>query len=563
MARRFGILALIVVLGGVAFWATRQDEPPVPEGQLAVRVHVIRDGKPVGGAQVRPRFSQEPWANVDGAGNITLPDVPLNAGKTPTRASLGAAIAVRARFLGVRSNPLVRREGDYWHATFELTPHGVIRLSIEDTHLAPVKAWIEPDPKGRVEAMGGQNVARLDQPVAFRVLPGLKELVVRVEGEADPLGVIRACTQRLVFPAPGPGVIKQVYVRPQPAQPIAGTARTADPDGGSVEVVGDGIQVVVHEMENETPTYELGRVNVGEQGDFFIPFTGRGPYALSLHIPQRAPGPMTVAGGNTDVMVFGGRLLPFVRFEHRELDPKRRHLSLQAEGADGTPVQVAGVLHRERSWSRLTLKETPGTLRVRASVPGTQKEPPLEGTQSVEVPRAGETIAQLLLDPAPFGTVAFEVVPIAVAYGSVTLGERKTTLIPNSTKPAHLKHVHARAGIPLSVHWTNVGTDQVARALHLATVDVRDGETLAVEVPFVEGGFVTWDGVEAYEPTLRLPAGQTPYGAVTGAVAFVWRQEQWRSEHALKPGTYRATIDDVAVQFEIQAGQTVRAIPAE
>ena len=565
MARRLGILAIVVALGGVAFWAARNATAPDEPKGLVVRVTVLEaDGKPVRGAQVRPRFSQALWQTVDGAGKFTLHDVPLKAGKDVTAASLRDAIAVRARFLGVRADPDVAREGDgVWQAVFTLEPHGVLRLSIGETHLVPIKAWIEPDERGRFEAMGGRNVARMDRPATFRVQPRLKNLIVRVEGEADPLGNIRAASQRLEIEAPRDGIVKQIMIKPEAARPIVGTAQVALPDGGNELLDIDGAEIVVQTIEKQRPAHELGRVGV-KKGQFLIPFSGLGPYALTLHAPMRAPGPMKVAAGGTEVMLIAGRKLPWIRFTHRELDPKRRRLRLRMSAADGAPVGVHGPLHPERSWSRVVLREPAKGLQVRAEVPGTQKEPPLHGEVSLDAVDAEGLEIALPLTAAPHGTVQVAVDASSEDFGSLVLGDRKTTLIPGASKPARIKHVPAQERLPLVVTWKKPGPTAPDYAMHVATVDVTDGDTVTHEVPRIVGGFVRLHGSYENRPTVHWEPGESPYGDTSGRVEFIW-DGGWRSAHALKPGKYSASYlgsgqrGGGRASFTIKAGETVTA----
>ena len=565
MGKRLSVVAILAALGALAFAMTRialqgSDSEGPTSGGLVVHVRVEDpDGDPVPSAQARPLFSEGPWQPVDGAGCITLRGVVLNAGATPTAETIGAAIGIRARFLAARTPPSVRETDGAWEATFRLSPHGVVRLFIEPTHLAPIKAWIEPVNAGQIETMGGRSVARLDLPAAFRVPPGVEELVVRVQGESDPLGVIRAASDRFVVPAPAPNVVKQIAIRAKPAMPITGQVVTVGADGVETPFDAPDTEVMVYLMDGDERSYELGRVPV-TQGSFVVPFTGRGPYALVVHSPLRAPGPMQPAGGNTDVRLLAGRVRPWLRIEHDEVDPRKERLHLSFVTADGHAVRPTHAVQRERTWTRAVFDEPPGALTIHARRPGTRTRRPADATQHVDLGAAGETAATLSFTPVPHGTVRVKAPEDALAFAHVAIGDRETTLAP--ARVSTLMHVRAGPDVSVAAMW-KPKDGAPTWAAHIDRMDIAAGETTTIQIPGTPGGYVAWHGPRSPAARLTWPDGDaSPYG-VSGAVPMQWLDGRWRTRYALKPGTYRATVNGIPVSFTVTTGAVAVATASD
>lgn len=390
MARRLLITLCLAALGAMAWWILHTREQP-DEGLV---VHVrVQDaaGRPLPGAQVQGVYTPG-WREVDASGRRRLTRVLLRADEAPSAEALQAAIQVRARFytLPRGAEPAVKRlSQDEWELRFALQNHGVFRLSVEDTHLGPVKAFLEPDPEGRWEAMDRGNVARPGSPAAYRIYAGLTRLTVRLEGEPDKDGAIAAATRRWTIDAPAPGSLLERSFTADEVLPIIGSL-TAPADGPQPPTLRG--RVAVAGIAADGTRTEYGAVRVDDAGTFIVRRMGKGTYELtptcdcvSGFEPQR------VEAGDV-VALAGAAVEPWLVVEHVGLSNARDRnatFALQAAADAGAPTIGHPLLFAHEKTTVSVPAGSGNRLQLVVRAPGTDTEPPLIGAGEARLEQPG------------------------------------------------------------------------------------------------------------------------------------------------------------------------------
>lgn len=468
-------MTLCVAALGVAAWLiVRPGETP-DEG-LVVHVHVVDDeGRPLAGAQVQPVYVPG-WREVDDSGWRRMNHVVLRAEEEPSPQALRAAVQVRARYYTLRRGTeaeVSRRPDGTWEMRFTLSHHGVFRLTVAESHLGNVKAFLEPDePEGRWEAMDRGNVARPDAPATYRIYPGMKRLVVRLVGEPGEMGVVMAATRRYAFAAPAPGFIFERTVTASEVKPILGTVEAAADGPRPPSLAG---RVAITGIQGDGTHMDYGEVPVDHSGSFLIRTVGAGDYELTAtcaYLGELAP--QLVRGGDA-VTLRAAQTNPWLEVIHEGLDDSL----LSGASFSFGPERVPGPKPRLRKSGRTTLPRpagVPDTCLLVIDVPGTDTDKPLRGEGEVSFATPGRNEARIAMQPVPAGSVLVKISREALAAAggaTVQLGAgRETTLIAKLAEEARFGNV-AVGETQVTVSWNEEG-----RAPEIRTVTVQaDKET--------------------------------------------------------------------------------------
>jgi hypothetical protein len=477
MARRILLTLCIAALAAAAFWIARRGEKP-DEG-LIVHVQVEADaGTPLPSAQVQAVYTPG-WRQVERSGGLRLTNVLLRAEERPSPDALRRAVQVRAPFYTLRrgSEPIVRpRDDGSWDMSFSLEHHGVFRLSVAETHLGSVKAYLEADePEHRWEAMDRGNVARPDAPAAYRIYPGLKQLVVRLVGEPDKNGVVVAATQRIAFDAPGPGFLIEQRVSAVEVAPILG-AIEAPADGPQPPSLAGLVHVVA--LGADGSRMEHGSVEVDHSGAFLVRTVGAGDYELEADCPWLEPlEPQLVRGGGS-ITLRADAVRPWLEVAHSGLT------SLQDHDARISYEPGRRAAPQQRLYAKdhvvLALPPGPQPTEVVVEVPGTDTRAPMQGRAALGDLQPGGNAVALTLSEVPSGRVVVRVSREALeAAGGATVrlgAGRETTLIAKLAEEATFANVAAGDAV-ITIEWNRGG---MAPTEKRATV--TSGETSVVEI---------------------------------------------------------------------------------
>ena len=482
MVRRILLTLCIAALGVTAWWITHRGQAP-DEGLVVHVVVVDEDGQPLPGAQAQATYAPG-WHTVDAAGRLRLTNVLLRAEEEPSPEALRAAVHVRARFYTQRRGSLpeaTAREDGSWSLRFSLQHHGVFRLEVAQTHLGQVKAFLEPSVHW--EAMDRGNVARPDAPAAYRIYPGLERLVVRVIGEPDKDGVVKAATRRIVFPAPAPGFLVEHRVRAGEVKPILGTV--LPPNGGPPppSLVGT---VTITGIEADGTRLAYGTVPVDHSGTFVVRTLGAGDYELEAACAYLGEIPPALVEGGGSVTLRAERPIPWVTVLHPEVpDAQDQGLQFRFLKDDGA-VPPETILYGK---GRTTLP-LPGflpdedmvwALQIRA--PGSEHDAPRLQVATLSVTSDDRQVeVPLALEASPSGTVIVRVSrALLTERGGATVrvgGRPETTLIAKLAESATFQNVRAGQEVEVVVEW-NRGAPEPTRR----TVTVQANATTTVEVP--------------------------------------------------------------------------------
>ncbi len=476
MARRLLYTLVIAGLGAAAFFLAQPQEPE--DLGLVVHVHV-RDAadKPLKNAQAERLFDPG-WRVVNGDGYRRLTHVRLKADQEkPTAEAVAEAVRVRAPFYTLRRGfePQVTQRADgAWDARYTLHHHGVLRVHVQGTHLGPVKAYLEPDAKKRWEAMDQGNVARPGAPAAFRIYPGMEEVVVRMIGEPDKDGVIAVATRRHSIKPPGTGHIVEKHLVPDAVTPIVVNVLCDEPRPPTLAGI-----VTVTELAPGGRRIAHGPASIDDEGMCVVRGVGAGRYELRalphfLH-PSK---PVVVDGGaSADVRC---RPRPWAVLEHPDVDLREFASVVAVRAKDG------GSKRRPRGWlpglatSRIPLPDT-GSWNVRIALPGSDATPPVLLAADVVAEAAGPHERPLVGTTEPHGTLTVRTAPEAwtrARGATVTLGRRTKTLLKGLAQEATFKHVRAGT-VRVRLEWNDAEA-----AIRGAEIEVKDGETAEVTLDY-------------------------------------------------------------------------------
>lgn len=478
MARRLLTTLLVLGLCAAAWWIV-QSRDAVDEG-LVVHITVEdRNGKAVPIAEVQAVYTPG-WRKVDGQGRGRLTNLLLRADEQPSPEALRAAVQVRAPFFTQRRGhaPLAEERGDgSFSLRFTLDHHGVVKLSVDQTHLGSVKAFLEPDP--RWEAMDRGNVARPGAPAAYRVYPGDGPLIVRLEGEPDENGVIQAATQRRYFDAPSPGYVVEWQITAHEVRAILGTV--LPPSDGPRP---PSLKGVVHIVEVGARRIDYGAVPVDHSGQVIIRQLGLGggKFELTAACPYLGPfEPVVVAAGDVvDLRATG--VEPWFVVEHPGLENAQQRGARFTLDGEVLPDE-ARLFGRGRTTLPRPRPADPasdGYSELGLYVPGTETEPPLRGVAPLTLAAPGANLVRVTLAPAPAGRVVVRVPRETLSTrggATVRLGKgRETTLIAKLAEEA--RFANADIGThTITIEWNQDGVGPTTRE-----VTVEADKTTTVDI---------------------------------------------------------------------------------
>lgn len=537
------------------------------EAGIVVRVRVVdAEGRAIVGAQAQRRFAPA-WRAVGADGHVRLDDVVLRAGEEPSADAIAAALDVRAASHALRrgEQPAVTaREDGTWDALFVLAPFGTLRLRIDGVRQPAVKAWVEKDPfLGRVEAIGGFEVARPGQPAVWRVYEGMETVRIRIQG---PTGTALRVRE---IPAPGPGFVREIALEARSSAPIRG--RIPVPDDWPVPRIEGYVRVF--QLDDGGPEIELDPVVVryddaGRVGLFEVPYSDEGRYRLEPVLVFVTTPAAETRGGET-ITIEPAHLRPWIVAEAAPWPDNTAELEVRVEalGEGRTLFPVPhGPLDAEDA-VYVVLPEA-GHYRIALVLRGTKERPPREGTVEVEVGDSGPHRVRVPVTEPQWGAVLVRLEATAGREGAtvslLTPERRPVTVLPGLGDTARFEHV--RAGpIVARVLWN----DPEAAVGYLAGT-LENGKTLEIGAAPLVGGRVELSGTgpglvtDARPRRLAWEADGTPYGNVAGEMRFVRRRgtARWHTSGRLAAGSWRATLGrggaapTQRVAFEVRAGET-------
>lgn len=581
MGHRLLITLLVAALGAAAWWIARPATSP-DEGLVAHVYVTDRAGRALENAQVQRTFAPG-WEVVTRGGYKRLARVPLREGEAPSAGAIATAVQVRARYYALRRGwePEVRRRADgAWEVRFALHHHGVLRLHVRDTHLGEAKAFPEPDePLRRWEAMDAGNVARPGRPAAYRVYPGLEQVVVRLLGEPDMHGATGIATRRFFFDPPSAGHIVEKTVVPDAVVPIVGSV--AAPEGPPPPTLGGEVRIT--ELAMGGRRIEHDPVPVEPDGRFVVRTVGAGRYELEPSCTFLAPIEKRIVEAGDVVEFEAPGLRPWLEFHHRPLDVTAPHVLFFVTGTEdaSTPSRPfpgnLDLLPDGAELTRVPLPK-PGWCCYVVSTHGTSEERPLAKLSEVlEVTQVGPTAIRLDLQEAPHGTLLVRVEPEALERsGSATVrvgdGIREATLLPRIAQEARFENMPVGGGRAF-LTWED-GEGLVEEE----SFSIEAGKTTTLSLPYRRGGHLR---LHAANPEAATDARERVLYCPDriGTAAFARRcvrhgaAPEWAAESPLPPGDYRAylvvgplpawsgrpalrAVHEADVEFEIEPGET-------
>jgi hypothetical protein len=495
-------------------------------------------------------------------GTRRLVRVPLRAGEAPSAGALAGAVRARARFYALRDGfdpEVAARPDGSWSMRFALHHHGVLRLHVRDTHLGRPKAWLEPDePLRRWEAMDRGNVARPDEPAAYRVYPDLATLAVRLVGEPDANGANGVATRRYLLAAPAPGFVVEKTLVPDEARPVLG--RVLTPEGPEVPSLRGTL--AVRELSVQGRVIEHDDVGVEEDGSFVLRTVGEGRYELRAQGPYyTATEPLVVeAGGLAELP--GARTRPWLDVTCAPFDPAGSPPRSYCDEAWPDPTSALRVAPDR--W-HVPLR-TAGTCRLYLRVRGSAAEPPREGQGEVQAADAGPTPVAIDLAPVANGTLLVRAEPEALAAGGgatvrVGAGVREATLLPRLAEEARFEHLPVGPW-EIEVTWRDAGA-----AVERRHALVEAEGTTALTVRHRPGGRLVLHGrgpgATGSTKDVMLLVRSDAQGAEPWFVPCARRGPAplWTPAAPLPAGAYRAEVRganrvEEVLEFVIEAGRT-------
>ena len=563
-------LSLAVATYALVYSSRDRDARSTADQRVVVYVQDTH-GQAVSRAQVRTRFGGSAWQACDDRGLLVLRDLVLRPDAEWTPDAVAEAVQARAPYFTQRKGtfPAVSKDPEgAWNIHFTLQHHGVLRLSIRDSHLGKMRASIHPatTPKSSIEVMDGRSIARPDHPAAFRVYPDCEKLVVILRAERG-MEAVRAATQIIELRPPGTGGLIDRLLVPKPCKPIMGRVASS---AGTELPPGAG-DVVIEQLGSNGARYALDAVTpLMVNGSFVAPQTGDARYAITVRSPYLEDVATVQCNGGDDVVVEGARLRPWL--EIRPSDPALggRPVRLEAESV-AKPPTVFTVDGRARTVFRIPI-QTSGRHVVRGVVPGTESHAPYRAEKEIDATdKSGPIKVELDWAATPFGVVKarFRESDTWKSRGAkltlIPIDEPGTTRTgPRASRPRTLLEGSSAAqsfgrvspGLWM-VRAEFINTDT---ALQLIRVSVKAGDNQTVEVPRVQGSHVRMtlghalegdalrDTVAAIITRNFLAADASwnaqgsPYG-LASSVRFRW--DAGRREivtlHALRAGEY--TVD--------------------
>jgi len=573
MGKRIWITLCVATLAAGA-WGLMRSSPAPNEG-LVVEVEVLdQAGHALPKAQVEQVF-RPGWQAVDRRGHQRLTHLALRAGEGVSPEALRAAVHVRARFYTLRQgfDPEVRKRADgSWALRFLLHHHGVLRLIVAESHLGAARAFLEPDPLHRWEAMDRGNVARPGSPAAYRIYPGFERIAVRLVGEPDRQGAVGIATRHFFLPPPDAGYVVERTLEPDAVQPILGSVLA--PPGPSPPSLGGRLRV--SELTPEGARLPLEEVRMQEDGSFVVRTVGAGDYELTAHLDY-FPEPLTVLAAGGDVAKLRPPGAPcWAVLEHRGRDLRNARALLTRRVPGGSPPKPSRVFFGQNH----SLAPLPGTgsYAFHLDVAGSQTSVPLQGNCLVDASDVGPTRAVLKLRPAPSATLVVHTTPESwqQAHGArLSVAGREATLLQGLSEGMTLSNLRVPAAggrVLVRIDW-----DDPAAAPSETRVALVPDQRTQVTLARHAGG------------RLRLRAAGAAFAMRTSPLPFrYWiaqtdRQQSaflhrprnhrrgaraiWDVEDRLPAGRYRGSIagqDEgeaapASFAFEIRAGQTTVA----
>lgn len=561
------VLGIGALAAGAGWLAAQAARTARAAAHLALAIEAA-DGRPAPGARARLR-PDGPWQVADATGRLVLALGPHDAAGAG-----GAALEERVQVQGpppVRapagSLALEARGAGRWEGRARLAPVGLLRVFVAPSHLGEARAWIPPDPGGRIRPADEAWVARAGRPAAWHVgspAGAPAEVAVHLEGDPHLVHGTQVATTVTLVPAPGPGGVREVRLEPEPRRPISG--RVELPPGWGPEPVAGIVRVAQHLADG-------GRVGLGEvvlaaDGRFEIPYAGPRRYDLVADLGWRGRSrPVTVEGGAEASLVLPTAL---VEVEVLLAPPPARAGLFEAWIPDGEGGGHAARIPFEADAEGLACLRLPAgaTLRLRARVPHAATGPGLE-SDAVEFD-PGDLSPPLVLPLRPQASGALEVTladPQGPGRHGATVeveGRPATTLLPALAPRLRLEHLPAG---PVAVRIQYA--DESLAVEHAAPEVPADGVAGLTLAPG-PGGWVEvhWAPTAAGRAPARIALRWEADGAPYGVPGRLWLAAAGDGRYAhpapLRPGRYRVHLEwegapaGPARDLSIAAGQTRR-----
>jgi len=573
MGKRILITLCVAAFGATAWWLMRPGQAP-DEG-LVVDVEVLDlDGQVLPKAQVQATF-RPGWQSVNAAGQRRLTNLTLRADEDVSAKALMAAVSVRARFYTLRRGfePQIERQQDgSWRMRFALHHHGVLRLSVADTHFGEVKAFLEPDPLNRWEAMDRGNVARPGLPAAYRIYPGFQKIAVQLRGEPDKQGAVGVATRRFFLSPPASGHIIERTVEPDAVMPILGSI--VPPEGPPPPTLAGSVRVTEITADGSRIAHEA--VAIERDGSFVIRTVGAGDYELEAHVAFFAE-PLTtlVAGGGLAEMRLE-RPAYWAVVAHPGLDLSlRKGLFTRQVPEEAEARPVAALFGKNTS---LVPLPGAGTYALRLAVTGTNAAKPLDGDCLIVALDPGPANVRLEWQEAPSGTLVVHTTKASWEHArgaTVRVQGREATLMHGLREGVTFKNIRIVTdveypGLRVVIDWD----DPTAAPSH-ALLKLEPGGTLPVTLARETGGRLN---VRVLSPPFAQRESRLPLqlwyiiedGSRPAGPRFSPPNQRrgslpiWEVGERLLPGRYGGAVREKEppglwewdFEFDIQAGET-------
>jgi hypothetical protein len=469
IARRGLLLALaaLIALAGVG-WAVFGGARSNGHG---VAVHILDGaGAPISGAHVAWR-GQKILRTTNADGYARLPWTNALGSPAPN-----ADIALReVQAGGTRHAPhpdfeprIVRDGAGGWHIEARLSTFGRITLRVEATLLPNIRARVDTEGAGRIEAENGVAVARVGQSATWRVFPPAKRIQIIVEGD------IGTAMQHFSVPAPSIGYHQQERIEPLPAAAIAVMA-TPPPEGAPP--ASSGLVLLVEDDRPEAPDTQppsaaletaiarrampLHPVRMPASGETLVPHTAKRPYRVLMLWDFMGPTPPARAEGGGAVELLPPAPAAWCRIHAPEGAPSAKQMRFRA--TDQGTARPASVLPDDlpAAWRTLLIERagTPrivhhdeqpylvterlGTWTLDAWRIGSDDAPPWRGSATVEVDAFGEREITLTGAEEAWGTLVLVVPEALRSAAEVELPDDRRATLLRITKELRIPHLRA------------------------------------------------------------------------------------------------------------------------
>ncbi len=537
---------------------------------VLVEVVAKKSGLPVTNAQVRARFGDTKWLACDSKGQYTFRDLPIRPGEEWTPKAVGEAVLARAPYLTLRqgTSPTVKRdENGQWRVRFALMRHGVLRLTIRDSHLGKMRASIHPatTPASSIEVMDGRAIARPDKAAAFRVYPDCKKLVVIFRAERG-MEAVRAATEIIEFRPPGEGGMIDRLLVAKPCKPIMGRIASS----GDVSLPPGAGEVVVEQFAESGARYALDAVTpIRPDGSFIAGQTGDHKYLLTVRSPYLADEHSKECQGGEDVVIEQARMLPWLEIRPSDDALGARPVRLLAQSLKDSAVWET-VDGKTRTVMRIPISES-GRYRIRGIVPGTNTRSPFRGQKEIDATdQSGPVKVKLDWKEAPYGQLSVKfresdtwksrgakitLTPMEEDMFSTDIHPRVTrtlTLFEGPKDPQSFGRV-CPGDWKLRAEFINKNT-----ALQVKRIKVVAGEDQTIEIPRLRGCHLYLKSSREEQNAAVHPRQiaeiisrysfevsmswdlQSSAPTTYSWVQLLWNADtaRFESTHALQPGTY-------------------------